>query len=179
MPLLLKCVRLIDALTDRFGAVAKWAVILSCFISAANAVVRYTFDYSSNGFLEIQWYLFAVCVMFGAAQVLRVNEHVRVDVLYGRYSGKTQVLIDIFGIVFFLLPVMVAMLYFSFPLFLRMYVSNEMSSNAGGLLRWPAMLTLPLGFSLMILQGLSELIKRVAWLQHKYDLDIHYERPLQ
>lgn len=179
MPLLLKCVRLIDALTDRFGAIAKWAVILSCFISAANAVVRYTFDYSSNGFLEIQWYLFAVCVMFGAAQVLRVNEHVRVDVLYGRYSGKTQVLIDIFGIVFFLLPVMVAMLYFSFPLFLRMYVSNEMSSNAGGLLRWPAMLTLPLGFSLMILQGLSELIKRVAWLQHKYDLDIHYERPLQ
>lgn len=179
MPLLLKCVRLIDALTDRFGAVAKWAVILSCFISAANAIVRYTFDYSSNGFLEIQWYLFAVCVMFGAAQVLRVNEHVRVDVLYGRYSGKTQVLIDIFGIVFFLLPVMVAMLYFSFPLFLKMYVSNEMSSNAGGLLRWPAMLTLPLGFSLMILQGLSELIKRVAWLQHKYDLDIHYERPLQ
>lgn len=179
MPLLLKCVRLIDALTDRFGAVAKWAVILSCFISAANAIVRYTFDYSSNGFLEIQWYLFAVCVMFGAAQVLRVNEHVRVDVLYGRYSGKTQVLIDIFGILFFLLPVMVAMLYFSFPLFLKMYVSNEMSSNAGGLLRWPAMLTLPLGFSLMILQGLSELIKRVAWLQHKYDLDIHYERPLQ
>ena len=179
MPLLLKCVRLIDALTDRFGAVAKWAVILSCLISAANAIVRYTFDYSSNGFLEIQWYLFAVCVMFGAAQVLRVNEHVRVDVLYGRYSGKTQVLIDIFGIVFFLLPVMVAMLYFSFPLFLKMYVSNEMSSNAGGLLRWPAMLTLPLGFSLMILQGLSELIKRVAWLQHKYDLDIHYERPLQ
>ena len=179
MPLLLKCVRLIDALTDRFGAVAKWAVILSCFISAANAIVRYTFDYSSNGFLEIQWYLFAVCVMFGAAQVLRVNEHVRVDVLYGRYSGKTQVLIDIFGILFFLLPVMVAMLYFSFPLFLKMYLSNEMSSNAGGLLRWPAMLTLPLGFSLMILQGLSELIKRVAWLQHKYDLDIHYERPLQ
>ena len=179
MPLLLKCVRLIDALTDRFGAIAKWAVILSCFISAANAIVRYTFDYSSNGFLEIQWYLFAVCVMFGAAQVLRVNEHVRVDVLYGRYSGKTQALIDIFGIVFFLLPVMVAMLYFSFPLFLKMYVSNEMSSNAGGLLRWPAMLTLPLGFSLMILQGLSELIKRVAWLQHKYDLDIHYERPLQ
>jgi len=179
VPLLLKCVRLIDALTDRFGAIAKWAVILSCFISAANAIVRYTFDYSSNGFLEIQWYLFAVCVMFGAAQVLRVNEHVRVDVLYGRYSGKTQVLIDIFGILFFLLPVMVAMLYFSFPLFLKMYVSNEMSSNAGGLLRWPAMLTLPLGFSLMILQGLSELIKRVAWLQHKYDLDIHYERPLQ
>ena len=179
MSFLLKCVHLIDALTDHFGAVAKWAVILSCFISAANAVVRYAFDYSSNGFLEIQWYLFAVCVMFGAAQVLRVNEHVRVDVLYGRYSGKTQVLIDIFGIVFFLLPVMVVMLYFSFPLFLKMYVSNEMSSNAGGLLRWPAMLTLPLGFSLMILQGLSELIKRVAWLQHKYDLDIHYERPLQ
>lgn len=176
---LLKAVKAIDALTDQFGNIAKWSVLASCLISAANAVVRYAFDYSSNGFIEIQWYLFAVCVMFGAAQVLRVNEHVRVDVLYGRYSGKTQALIDIFGIVFFLLPVMVMMLYYSFPLFMKMYQSGEMSSNAGGLLRWPAMLTLPLGFALMILQGISELIKRLAWLQGKYDLDVHYERPLQ
>ncbi len=176
---LLKVVKAIDAITDQFGNIAKWAVLASCLISCANAVVRYAFDYSSNGFIEIQWYLFAACVMFGAAQVFRVNEHVRVDVLYGRYSGKTQALIDIFGIVFFLLPVMVMMLYFSFPLFMKMYQSGEMSSNAGGLLRWPAMLTLPLGFFLMILQGLSELIKRLAWLQGKYDLDVHYERPLQ
>lgn len=179
MNALLAFSRAVDWLTDRFGSVAKWAVILSCFISAANAIVRYTFDYSSNGFLEVQWYMFAACVMFGAAQVLRVNEHVRVDVFYGRYSGKTQVLIDLFGLVFFLLPVMVVMLYLSTPLFLKMFESHEMSSQAGGLVRWPAMLTLPLGFALMILQGLSEIIKRIAWLMHKIELDIHYERPLQ
>jgi TRAP-type mannitol/chloroaromatic compound transport system permease small subunit len=176
---LLALARLIDAISDKFGAVAKWAVIASCFISAGNALVRYTFDISSNGLLEIQWYLFAACVMFGAAQVLRVNEHVRVDVLYGLYKGKTQVLIDLFGLVFFLLPVMIAMLYFSWPLFLRMFLSNEVSNNAGGLIRWPAMLTLPVGFTLMILQGVSEIIKRVGWLMHKYDMDIHYERPVQ
>lgn len=179
MSSLLAFTRAIDWLTDRFGAVAKWAVIASCFISAANAVVRYVFDISSNGFLEIQWYLFAACVMFGAAQVLRVNEHVRVDVLYGLFSGKGQVYIDLFGLVFFLLPVMSVMLYLSFPLFIKWYISGEMSNNAGGLIRWPAMLTLPLGFSLVILQGLAEIIKRVAWLQNKYDLDFHYERPLQ
>ena len=179
MNALLAFARLVDSITDKFGTVAKWAVIASCVISAANALVRYTFDYSSNGFLEIQWYLFAACVMFGAAQVLRVNEHVRVDVFYGLYKGKTQVFIDLFGLAFFLLPVMVAMLYFSWPLFLRMYVSNEFSSNSCGLVRWPAMLTLPLGFSLMILQGLAEIIKRVGWLLHKYDMDIHYERPVQ
>ena len=176
---LLAFARGIDWISDRFGAVAKWAVIASCFISATNAIVRYSLDYSSNSFLEIQWYLFAAAVMFGAAQVLRVNEHVRVDVLYGRYSGKTQVLIDLFGLIFFLMPVMAAMLYFSWPLFMRMFVSNEMSQNAGGLIRWPAMLTLPLGFALMVLQGLAEIIKRIAWLQHKFEMEIHYERPLQ
>jgi TRAP-type mannitol/chloroaromatic compound transport system permease small subunit len=171
--------RAVDWLTDRFGSIAKWAVILSCFISAANAVVRYAFDFSSNSFLEVQWYMFAACVMFGAAQVLRLNEHVRVDVLYGRYSGKTQVCIDLFGLIFFLLPVMILMMYLSLPLFLRMYESHEMSNQAGGLVRWPAMLTLPLGFALMTLQGIAEIIKRIGWLRHEYDLDVHYERPLQ
>ena len=179
MNALLAFARLVDSISDKFGAVAKWAVLASCLISATNALVRYTFDIGSNGFLEIQWYLFAVCVMFGAAQVLRVNEHVRVDVLYGTYSGRTQVLIDLFGLVFFLLPVMLLMLYLSWPLFLSMYKSGEMSSNAGGLIRWPAMVTLPLGFGLMVLQGLAEVIKRVGWLMHKFDMDFHYERPLQ
>ena len=179
MNALLAFARAVDWLTDRFGWVAMWAVILSCFISAANAIVRYTFDFSSNAFLEIQWYMFAACVMFGAAQVLRVNEHVRVDVLYGRYSGKTQALIDIFGLVFFLLPVMALMMYLSLPLFIKMFNSNEMSSQAGGLVRWPAMLTLHVGFGLMILQGVAEIIKRVGWLMHRYEMDIHYERPLQ
>ena len=169
----------IDWITDRFAEFAKWAVLASCVISATNAVVRYLADYSSNAFLEIQWYLFAACVMLGAAQVLRVNEHVRVDVFYGRYSGRTQALIDLFGIIFFLTPVMVAMIYFSLPLFIQMVRTGEMSNNSGGLIRWPAMLMLPLGFSLLLLQGVSEAIKRVAWLMHRYQGEFHYERPLQ
>lgn len=169
----------IDWITDRFAGLAKWAVILSCFISCLNAVVRYTFDYSSNGWLEIQWYMFAACVMLGAAQVLRVNEHVRVDVLYSLASARGRVYIDLFGLIFFLLPVMALMLYYATPLFVRMYGSGEMSSNAGGLIRWPAMLMLPLGFTLMLLQGLAEIIKRVGWLRHEYEMDLHYERPVQ
>ncbi len=179
MSFLLKCMHLIDGLTDRFASIAKWAVFASCFISAGNAVVRYVFNYSSNAFLEIQWYLFAGCVMLGASQVLRVNEHVRVDVIYGRYSGRTQALVDLVGLLFFLMPSMLVMLYYSWPLFASMYASGEMSSNAGGLIRWPAMLMLPLGFTLLLLQGTSEIIKRMAWLAHKYDADFHYERPLQ
>jgi TRAP-type mannitol/chloroaromatic compound transport system permease small subunit len=176
---LLTLSRGIDFVNDRFAILAKWAVFASCLISALNAIVRYVANYSSNSFLEIQWYLFAACVMLGASQVLRVNEHVRVDVLYGLYSGRTQALIDLAGMLLFLLPVMVVMIYFSWPLFVKMYVSGEMSSNAGGLIRWPAMLMLPLGFALLMAQGLSEVIKRVAWLNHKYEADFHYERPLQ
>jgi TRAP-type mannitol/chloroaromatic compound transport system permease small subunit len=176
---LLSLSRGIDFLNDRFAVLAKWAVFASCLISAANALVRYLASYSSNAFLEIQWYLFAACVMLGAAQVLRVNEHVRVDVLYARYSGRTQALIDLAGLVFFMLPSMLVMIYFAWPLFIKMYESGEMSSNAGGLIRWPAMLMLPLGFALLFVQGVSEAIKRVAWLAHKYEGDFHYERPLQ
>jgi TRAP-type mannitol/chloroaromatic compound transport system permease small subunit len=179
MNLLLALAKAIDWLTDRFGTVALWAVLASCVISCANAFVRYGFDYSSNAYLEIQWYLFATCVMLGAAQVLRVNEHVRVDVFYGRLSGKGQALLDLFGLIFFLLPVMAVMVWYAWPEFVKMYVSGEMSGNIGGLIRWPAMLLLPLGFSLLFLQGLAEIIKRVAWLQHRYQGDFHYERPLQ
>jgi TRAP-type mannitol/chloroaromatic compound transport system permease small subunit len=169
----------IDWINDQFGQLAKWAVILSCLISCANAVVRYTFSVSSNGWLEVQWYLFAGCVMLGASQVLRVNEHVRVDVFYGQLTGRRKVYVDLFGLVFFLLPTMSLLAYLSAPLFYKMFLSHEMSSNAGGLVRWPAMLMLPLGFSLVFLQGVSEIIKRVAWLTHDYNMDIHYERPLQ
>jgi TRAP-type mannitol/chloroaromatic compound transport system permease small subunit len=176
---LLRLSRLIDAFNDRFAGIAKWAVLASCFISAANAVVRYLANYSSNAFLEIQWYLFAGCVMLGAAQVLRLNEHVRVDVIYGRYPGRMQAWVDLLGFLFFLLPVMVLMIWFSWPLFLQMFRTGEMSSNSGGLIRWPAMLLLPVGFSLVLLQGVSEAIKRVAWLMHRYEGDFHYERPLQ
>ena len=169
----------VDRVTDFFAGIAKWTVILCCFISAGNAVIRYLFDYSSNAWLEIQWYMFAACVMLGAAQVLRVNEHVRVDVIYGLLPSRGRVYIDLFGLVFFLMPVMMLMLYYAWPLFLTMYRTNEMSSNAGGLIRWPAMLMLPLGFTLMLLQGLSEIIKRIGWLSHQYEMELDYERPLQ
>lgn len=176
---LLALSRSIDWLNDRIAIAAKWAVFASCMISAANAGVRYLANYSSNAFLEIQWYLFAACVMLGASQVMRVNEHVRVDVIYGRYSGRGQALLDLAGMLLFVVPSMIVMIHFSWPLFLKMYVSGEMSSNAGGLIRWPAMLLVPLGFSLLLLQAISESIKRVAWLAHRYEGDFHYERPLQ
>lgn len=169
----------IDWINDRFASLAKVAVLLSCLISCLNAVVRYAFNTSSNGWLEIQWYLFAACVMLGAAQVLRANEHVRVDVVYGQLSSRKRVWIDLLGLVFFLLPAMGVMLYYAAPLFLKMWTSGEMSPNAGGLVRWPAMLMLPLGFVLLLLQGVAEGIKRWGWLIHRYEMAIHYERPLQ
>jgi TRAP-type mannitol/chloroaromatic compound transport system permease small subunit len=110
---------------------------------------------------------------------MRVNEHVRVDLLYARYSTQTKVYVDLFGLVVFLMPVMFAMLYFSWPLFLDKFHSGEMSQSAGGLIRWPVALTIPVGFSLLILQGVSEIIKRVAWLRREFEMDTHYERPLQ
>jgi TRAP-type mannitol/chloroaromatic compound transport system permease small subunit len=179
MNILLAFARWVDWLTDKFGVIAKYAVGLSCAISAGNAFVRYITNNSSNAWLEIQWYLFAACVMLGASQVLHLNEHVRVDLFYGRLNGKGKVLVDLFGLVFFLLPTMGLMFWLAYPLFMQMYVTGEMSGNAGGLIRWPAMLMLPLGFAMVLLQGVAEIIKRVAWLMHKYDMDIHYERPLQ
>jgi TRAP-type mannitol/chloroaromatic compound transport system permease small subunit len=176
---LLAFAHLVDWVNDRFGFIAKWAVALSCAISAGNAFVRYGLDLSSNGWLEIQWYLFAACVMLGAAQVLRLNEHVRVDLVYGRLGSRRRAWIDLLGLTFFLLPAMGVMLYYAWPLFLEKFTSGEMSNNAGGLVRWPAMLMLPLGFALVMLQGLSEIIKRIGWLAHRYEMDLHYERPLQ
>jgi TRAP-type mannitol/chloroaromatic compound transport system permease small subunit len=179
MNILLAFVRWVDWLTDKFGVIAKYAVGLSCAISAGNAFVRYITNNSSNAWLEIQWYLFAACVMLGASQVLHLNEHVRVDLFYGRLSGKGKVIVDLAGLVLFLLPTMGLMVYLALPLFLQMYQSGEMSGNAGGLIRWPAMLMLPLGFAMVFLQGLAEIVKRIGWLLHKYEMDTHYERPLQ
>ncbi len=179
MSSLLQLSRLIDWISDRFGFIAKWSIFLACLISATNAVVRYMANYSSNAFLEIQWYLFGAAVMLGASHVLRVNEHIRVDVLYSRYSGRTQALVDLAGLLFFMLPSMAVMINFAWPLFVKMYLSGEVSQNAGGLIRWPAMLLLPLGFGLLFAQGVSEVIKRVAWLTNQYDGEFHYEKPLQ
>jgi TRAP-type mannitol/chloroaromatic compound transport system permease small subunit len=161
------------------GRIAAIAVLATAMISAGNAFIRYIFNISSNGWLEIQWYLFAGIVMLGAPAVLLLNEHVRVDLVYGRLKGNTPVYVDLFGLVAFLLPVMTLMAWLSWPLVVRMYITNEMSSNAGGLIRWPAMLMLPLGFGLMVLQGLSEIVKRVYYLRGEFVMDTHYEKPVQ
>lgn len=178
-PAPLAWLRVVDRLTDLFGVVAKWALVSGCVICAGNAFSRYLLGYSSNAWLEVQWYLFAVGVMLGAPQVLRLNEHVRVDLLYGRWPARRQVYLDLFGLAFFLLPAMGLMLYLSWPLLTQMLTSGERSSNAGGLIRWPAMLTLPLGFALLCLQAVAEFCKRILWLQNRYEMDTHYERPLQ
>jgi TRAP-type mannitol/chloroaromatic compound transport system permease small subunit len=176
---LLKFALGVDRISEQFGHLAAFTVLAAALISAGNAFIRYGFDVSSNGWLEIQWYLFAVTVMLGAPLVLKLNEHVRVDIFYGKLKGNGPVYVDLFGLILFLLPVMVTLVWLSFPLFLKMYQTNEMSSNAGGLIRWPAMMLLPLGFAWMLLQGLSEIIKRVAYLQGKYEMDTHYEKPVQ
>lgn len=179
MSKLLKFALGVDRLSAQFGHIAAFTVLAAALISAGNAFIRYGFDVSSNGWLEIQWYLFAVTVMLGAPVVLKLNEHVRVDIFYGKLKGNGPVYVDLFGLVVFLVPVMVTLAWLSLPLFLKMYVTNEMSSNAGGLIRWPAMMLLPLGFGWMLLQGFSEIIKRVAYLQGKYEMDTHYEKPVQ
>ena len=179
MSALLKLSLGVDWISERLGWAASVAVLLTALISAGNAFVRYLLDISSNGWLEIQWYLFAGIVMLGAPAVLRLNEHVRVDLIYGKLKGNWPVFIDLFGLIFFLLPVMSLMAYFAWPLLVKMYLTHEMSNNAGGLVRWPAMLMLPLGFGLMFAQGLSEIVKRICYLQGKFEMDTHYEKPVQ
>ena len=179
MPKLLQLALGIDKISEYFGRLAAVAVMAAAMISAGNAFIRYGLDLSSNGWLEIQWYLFAATVMLGAPLVLKLNEHVRVDIIYGKLNGKWPVYIDLMGLVLFLLPVMLLLTWLSFPLFLKMMQSGEMSNNAGGLIRWPAMMLLPLGFFWICIQGLSEIIKRVAYLQGKFEMDTHYEKPVQ
>ncbi len=176
---LLKFAFVIDWLNDRLGKLATWTVLLAALISAGNAFVRYGIDWSSNGLLEIQWYLFAWMVMVGAPFVLKANEHVRVDLFYGKLKKNGPVYVDLFGLVCFLMPVMGFLAWLSFPYFWNTFVSGEVSSNAGGLIRWPATLAMPLGFAMLWLQGLAEVIKRVAFLRGEYAMDMHYEKPLQ
>ena len=169
----------IDAVNDAFAVLAKWAVAAACFISAGNAIVRYGVNYSSNAYLEVQWYLFAACVMLGAPQVLRLNEHVRVDVLYGQYPSRGKVWLDLAGMCLFLLPMAVLIGVLTWPLVLDQFHSGERSNNAGGLIRWPVTATVPLGLALLSLQAVSEVIKRIGWLKHVFEMDTHYDRPLQ
>jgi TRAP-type mannitol/chloroaromatic compound transport system permease small subunit len=155
----------IDALTERIGRFVYWLILVVVLISAANAVVRKAFNYSSNAYLEIQWYLFSAIFLLGAGYTLLRNEHVRIDIISGRLSARTQNWIDVIGIVFFLFPMALVIGWLSWPLFLDSYVRNEVSTNAGGLTIWPARLLVPIGFALLFLQGISELVKRIAFLR--------------
>ncbi len=166
---LLKLSQLIDWLNERVARGAFWLVLIMTIISAGNAVVRFLFDYSSNGLLEIQWYLFAAIFLLCAPYTLQRNEHVRIDVVSGKFSPRGLAVIDIVGSLVFLLPMVILILWLSLPLIAESIKINEMSANAGGLLRWPVKILLPIGFTLLALQGISELIKRVAFLGGRID----------
>jgi TRAP-type mannitol/chloroaromatic compound transport system permease small subunit len=171
--------RAIDRLSRGAGIVADWLVLAACLVSAANATIRYLFSYSSNSWLEIQWYLFGALVFLGASYTLKENGHVRVDLVYSSVSDRARLWIDAVGFVVFLIPTCLYLAYLCTPFFVRSFQIGEMSNNAGGLILWPIKLALPLGFALLALQGVSELIKRIAALQGQVTLDTHYEQPLQ
>ena len=162
MNALLAFSRLVDRATDRIGHTIYWLVLAAVLISAANAVVRKAFNYSSNSFLEIQWYLFSMIFLFLAGYTLKSNEHVRIDIVTGRLSARTRAMIDIFGTLFFLLPMAILIMWLSWPVFVDAYTRNEVSTNAGGLIVWPAKAILLVGFVLLSIQGISEIIKKIA-----------------
>jgi TRAP-type mannitol/chloroaromatic compound transport system permease small subunit len=161
---LLKISKLIDALNQAIGKFVMWLVLAAVLISAGNAIMRKAFDIGSNAFLEIQWYLFAAVFMLGSGYVFLHNAHVRIDFISSKLSKRTNAIIDSLGIVIFTIPLSLILINLSWPVFERAWVSGEMSQNAGGLIRWPVMLLIPLGFGILTLQCVSELIKRVAFL---------------
>ncbi|HXE47045.1 MAG TPA: TRAP transporter small permease subunit [Ramlibacter sp.] len=165
MQALLKFSKAVDWLNAQVGKYVIWLILASTVISAINAIVRKLFNASSNAYLEVQWYLFAASFLLAAGYTLLNGEHVKIDVIYHRTAKRTQMWIDVFGFVVFLTPVCFAILWFGTPFFLNGFRSGEMSSNAGGLIRWPVYLMMPLGFSLLLLQCWSELIKRIAFLK--------------
>jgi TRAP-type mannitol/chloroaromatic compound transport system permease small subunit len=171
--------RLIDALNERMGTVASWCVLIACLISAGNAFGRYTFSAGSNAWLEIQWYLFSAMFLLGASYTLKLNGHVRVDVMYGHVSRRAQLWIDLLGAIFFMLPATIMLCWLSWPIFYNSFALGEMSANPGGLIRWPVKLLLPVGFGFLTLQGFSQVIKLVAEMIGSDELDATYEKPVQ
>jgi len=165
MKSLLTLSRAIDGLNERIGRALMWLVLVAVLVSAGNATTRYMLDIASNAWLELQWYLFSAVFLLCAGYTLRHNEHIRIDVVNSHLSTRTQMWIDIFGLIFFLLPMATIIMWLSWPIFVNAYQSGEVSVNAGGLIRWPARLMVPAGFFLLSLQGLSELIKRIAFLR--------------
>lgn len=165
MRALLKFSNAVDWLNAQVGKWVIWLILASTVISAVNAMVRKMFNMSSNAYLEVQWYLFAAAFLLAAGYTLLHGEHVKIDVISSRLEKRKQIWIDVFGYVFFLLPVCLVILYYGIPFFLQGFRSGEVSSNAGGLIRWPVYILIPIGFGLLLLQGLSELVKRIAFLQ--------------
>ena len=177
MGVLLRLSRAIDWLNEQVGHLVYWLVLAAVVVSAGNAVVRYTFDMSSNAWLELQWYLFSAVFLLAAGYTLLHNEHVRIDVLYGHLSPRMRAWIDLLGSVFFLLPMALIIMVLSWPIVVESIERNEYSSDAGGLLRWPVKLLIPSGFLLLALQGVSEIVKRVAFLLGRIPdpLEPHHE----
>lgn len=169
MRFLLRFSGLIDAVNNGIGKLVYWLVLAAVVVSSVNAVVRYTFNYSSNAWLELQWYLFAAIFLLCSGYTFLRNEHIRIDIVLGRFSKRVQAAVDVFGILFFLFPMAILIMWLSWPMFKDSFVTNEMSSDAGGLIRWPAKLLVPVGFFLLTAQGLSELIKRIAFLAGAID----------
>lgn len=164
MKFLIRFSTVIDNLNERVGRAALWLVLVTVLICAANAVVRKTFNFSSNALLEIQWYLYAAVFLLCAGYTLKHDCHVRIDILYNCWSLRNRAIIDLIGSALFLLPMAILIAWNAWPSFIAAYQSGEMSSDAGGLLRWPVQLLIPLGFTLLALQGISEMIKRTAFL---------------
>lgn len=179
MNALLAVSRAIDALNETVGRLVTWLVLAAVVVSSVNAVVRKAFDMSSNAYLEAQWYMFSAVFLLCAAWTLLRNEHIRIDVVAGRFSRRTQTWIDVIGTVFFLTPMVLLVLYESIPWALRAVQSGEVSPSAGGLVLWPAKILVPIGFLLLLLQAFSELVKRIAFLQGKGPdpADKVHERP--
>lgn len=176
MKVLLKFSGFIDAITEFIGKSVMWLVLAMTLISAFNAVMRYTINYSSNAWLEVQWYLFAAIFTLMAGYALLKNAHIRIDLIAGKLSHKKQAWIDILGFIFFLVPVVVGILYLSLPLVLDSINSGEISPSPGGLTRWPVKILLPIGFFFLALQGLSEMIKKIGFLTgHVPDPYAHHE----
>ena len=169
----------IDRINEKIGWVANFLVLVACVISAGNAMSRYAFNLSSNAWLEVQWYMFAVIVMFGASYTLKRNEHVRVEIFYLMLSERGQLWLDLICTMLFLVPICLLLAYLSWPFFQMSYDVGEMSGNAGGLVRWPIKFVLPAGFVLLALQGVSEIIKRIAAIEGLARVEAKYERPLQ
>ena len=169
----------IDQLNEKIGYICNLLVLGACLVSAGNAMIRYAFGYSSNGWLELHWYMFAFLVMFGASYTFKRNEHVRVEILYLYLSERGQLWLDLIGTLFFLIPSCLLLAYLSWPFFMQAYDVGEMSSNAGGLIRWPIKFVIPAGFVLLALQGGSEVIKCIAVLRGEATIEAKYERPTQ